>query len=157
MALANDYRQPPISLNTEDSLLSNPFAEEREEVAQAKDLLAHPYRAVSSALPPKRHIRSRTEVYTSRNHSGGNLHPLRSSGLTNGSGDPGITRPHLSRIVKVGTLVDASPIQSDNTNDLPSMSAAEETDVLVHEVCFSLSSILSWALKLPPRWILWTL
>jgi hypothetical protein len=150
MALANGHRQQPMSLNTEDSLLFNPFAEV-QEIAQVEDL---PYRAVSSALPSKRHIRSRAEVYTSRNPSnpsGGNLHPLRSSGLTTGSGDPGITRPHLSRIVKVGTLVDAPPIQSDDTNDSSSLSV-EEKDVLVHEVCLVLFSILSWSLKLPRRW-----
>jgi len=153
MALYNDRRQLPIDLNTNDLLFLNPFAGEQEEETPAV-LVAHTAHnsVTNNALPFKRHARSRTEAYTyrDRDSSGGHLHPLRSAGLTNGSSDAGITRPHLSRIVKVGTLVDAPPIQSDNP-DGTSPLKGEEKCVLVHEVCHALSCIISGGLKFPHR------
>jgi hypothetical protein len=150
MALDSDHRHPPIAQNTQDFFSFNPFAEAQEDSGPSKSpvAVAHSYRAVSRDALFRRHVHSQTEAYSFRDTSGGHLHPLRSAGLANGSGDAGITRPHLSRIVKVGTLVDAPSIQSDNTSDASSLSV-EEKDVLVHEVCRVLSCILSWHLKLP--------
>lgn len=134
MAFDNDHRHPPIALDTQDLLSIDSFAEE----APSATAVARPYHAASSDALFKRHVRSRTEEYTYSDATGGQLHPLRSAGLANGSGDAGITRPHLSRIVKVGTLVDAPAIQSDNTSDISSLSD-EAKDVLVHKVCHTLS------------------
>lgn len=47
--------------------------------------------------------------------------------------DAGITRPHLSRMVNVGTLVDTSSIKDSSTLEVPSV-RIEEKEVLVHEV-----------------------
>ncbi|KAF8236048.1 hypothetical protein L208DRAFT_1391487 [Tricholoma matsutake] len=129
MAFDNDHRHPPIALDTQDLLSIDSFAEE----APSATAVARPYHAASSDALFKRHVRSRTEEYTYSDATGGQLHPLRSAGLANGSGDAGITRPHLSRIVKVGTLVDAPAIQSDNTSDISSLSD-EAKDVLVHKI-----------------------
>jgi hypothetical protein len=146
MAFDNDYRRMPIAQNTQDFLSYNPFSEEQEEAPSAT-AVARPYRASSSDSLFKRHVRSRSKVHTYRDTSGGHLHPLRSAGLANGSGDAGITRPHLSRIVKVGTLVDVPPVQSTNTSKESSLSIKEE-DVLVHEVCQALPVVFSFDLML---------
>jgi len=84
----------------------------------------------------KRHLRSRTEIQIVP-HSAG-LHPLKSA-LTAVNGavfqDVGITRPHLSRIVNEGALVDVPSIGIDVvTNETPTPSD-EEKEVIVHHVC----------------------
>lgn len=65
-----------------------------------------------------------------RNGWGG--HPLRAADLGPDLNDAGVTRPHLSRIVNVGNLVDAPPVESYPQSE--SLSVAEEEDVLIHEV-----------------------
>ena len=134
MALDSNLRHPPIITDTQDCLSFNPFAEPQESPSPVA--VAHSYRAVSRDALFRRHVHPRTEPYSRGDDNGWHLHPLRSAGLANGSseGDAGITRPHLSRIVKVGTLVDAPCIQSDDISDTSSLSV-EEKDVLVHEVC----------------------
>lgn len=79
------------------------------------------------------HPRYRKHTYASSEGNIDHLHPLRTAGLTTGFNVESITRPHLSRIVNVGTLVDAPPVESDVLTEL----RAEEKDVLVHKVCYA--------------------
>ncbi|TFK44289.1 hypothetical protein BDQ12DRAFT_672710 [Crucibulum laeve] len=81
----------------------------------------------------QRHTRSHTEIYVGKSGSG--AHPLKSAGVNGRLHDVEATRPHLSRLVKTGTLVDAPPMDhSDEVASPTSSLAAEEKDVLVHEV-----------------------
>jgi hypothetical protein len=89
-------------------------------------------RESSRTVKNARHMRSHTEPYITSHGGSGHLHPLRSAGMRAGPNDAGITRPHLSRIVNVGTLVDAPPVEPDSNCE--STPATEEKDVLVHEV-----------------------
>ncbi|KAJ3989528.1 hypothetical protein F5890DRAFT_1400892 [Lentinula detonsa] len=61
-------------------------------------------------------------------------HPLRSAGLSDGFGDTGITRPHLTRILDSERLVDVPSIldgQEDTDKDRPT---EDEKVVIVHQV-----------------------
>lgn len=139
MAFDHRRRQPPIVPYTRDLLSFNPSTKGREGQSSFATAVAHPNNAArfevnNGAFPFERHVRSRKEVHANRRASDGSLHPLRSAGLAPGSDDAGVTRPHLTRIVNVGTLVDAPPIPSDDTEEISS-TPVEEMDVLVHEVC----------------------
>ncbi|KAF9010623.1 hypothetical protein BDQ17DRAFT_1234215 [Cyathus striatus] len=96
----------------------------------------------------KKHERSQTDLYVGT--GGSSSHPLRSAALNSALHDVEITRPHLSRAVKTGTLVDAPAIES---NDLPaSPTKDEEKDVLVHEIApkDSLAGVsLKYGISLP--------
>ncbi|KAG6831725.1 hypothetical protein H0H87_004276 [Tephrocybe sp. NHM501043] len=136
-----DYGQGPSSATniTLDLRLLNPFA---EDVASGQDEpLTDDMSTRSSTLRRgsldkdapntpnvlREHVKSRTEldVYTGSN----SLHPLRSAGLAPGPNDAGVTRPHLSRVLNVGALVDAPPVTVNRNPAFP-----VETDVLVHQV-----------------------
>ncbi|KAG5646255.1 hypothetical protein DXG03_004082 [Asterophora parasitica] len=139
-----DYgrRHSSIAINTLDLLALDPFAEDVTTVAQAVSLGDDKRRQRGNSslrrqsletrdeisIVAEKWTRSCTEVDTRANGSA--LHPLRSAGLAPGPSDAGVTRPHLSRILDVGTLVDAPPVEADDTPDTP----VEEKDVLVHEV-----------------------
>ena len=84
----------------------------------------------------KKHVRSRTEIHIVP-HSAG-LHPLKSAlAVANGAvfQDVGITRPHLSRIVNEGSLIDVPSAEIDvaANNTIPPLD--EEKEVIVHHVC----------------------
>ncbi|KAF8971091.1 hypothetical protein BDZ97DRAFT_1651638 [Flammula alnicola] len=83
----------------------------------------------------RKHNRSRTEIQIVP-HSAG-LHPLKSA-LARIDGpvdeDLGITRPHLSRIVNEGTLVDIPSSAQDATFDKNLPLPEEEKEVIVHHV-----------------------
>jgi hypothetical protein len=49
--------------------------------------------------------------------------------------DVGITRPHLSRIVNEGVLVDVSSADVDVATNKTPPSSDGEKDVIVHQVC----------------------
>lgn len=149
--------------DTPDSLTYNPFTsdwqEEEEEALTATQVVYHNYDNVAhtehSTVTPirasqgakesgsthqgSRHTRAQTESYLFNYGGSGHLHPLRSAGMRAGPNDAGITRPHLSRIVNVGTLVDAPPVESDPSSK-PTR-RMEEKDVLVHEVRLNYSRL----------------
>jgi len=85
----------------------------------------------------KKHLRSRTEIHIVP-HSAG-LHPLKSAlAVANGAvfQDVGITRPHLSRIVNEGTLIDVPSAEVGVAASItipPPLD--EEKEVIVHHVC----------------------
>ena len=83
----------------------------------------------------KKHLRSRTEIHIVP-HSAG-LHPLKSAlAVANGAvfQDVGVTRPHLSRIVKEGTLVDVPSAEIDVAANKTTPTSDEEKEVIVHHV-----------------------
>ena len=73
---------------------------------------------------------SRTMDLRTGQDSLGPMHPLRSAGFATAFNVSGITRPHLTRMVTVGSLVDAPPIESDCNIE----TQGEGKEVLVHEV-----------------------
>ncbi|KAG6866401.1 hypothetical protein C0991_004686 [Blastosporella zonata] len=114
-----------------DLRLLNPFAEdvfpdESPNSEEGHDILRKPsLRRGSFHKEPSRHAGSQIDAY-----AGSNLHPLRSAGLAPGSNDAGVTRPHLSRVLNVGTLVDAPPVVGGHDT----ASHVQERDVLVHQI-----------------------
>jgi hypothetical protein len=83
----------------------------------------------------KKHLRSRTEIHIVP-HSAG-LHPLKSAlAVANGAvfQDVGITRPHLSRIVNEGNLIDVPSAEVDVASNKTTPSSDEEKEVIVHHV-----------------------
>lgn len=132
MAFDDDHARPPITPNTLDILSFNPFAGHLEQLAFTT---SNPESYVSSLgltngpSPYRRHAHSHSDLGVRNN---GTLHPLRSAGLASDPANAGITRPHLSRIVNVGTLVDTTVSQPKDV-DFASF-RNKEKDVLVHEV-----------------------
>lgn len=143
-----------------DSLEFNPFSEFTQETSDGGSLDETGVHNYSSAVHPKhharpsirhrksssnessisrsgsrmRHARSHTEVSVG-SRSGDGIHPLRTG--FNGTQDTGVTRPHLSRMVNTGNLVDAPTVDSDRPQSSVSRTSSagtEERDVLVHEV-----------------------
>lgn len=144
MALDDSHNLAFNTTDTPDLLIFNPFADSDEvnvlaPVADSKPNAQDPLRRRNSGSRAigtsalARHVRSRTETYARNTRSpgiAGHLHPLRSAGLITGPGDAGVTRPHLARMVNVGMLVDAPPVEPDDSSVPPT----EEKEVLVHEV-----------------------
>ncbi|KAF8160695.1 hypothetical protein B0H34DRAFT_672838 [Crassisporium funariophilum] len=150
-----------MSYDDSDDLAYNPFAEE-DNFASGSNLTQTHY---SSALLPKleresaqgtngrkKHTRSVTAINIVP-HSAG-LHPLKSALAAPNTAifrDLGVTRPHLSRIVNEGTLVDAPTIGSDEVLN-PAVPPDEERDVIMHEVTSkdSLAGVsLKYGISLP--------
>ncbi|KAG6891485.1 hypothetical protein C0992_005623 [Termitomyces sp. T32_za158] len=128
--------------NTIDLHLLDPFAEDTSHLAAitlSEDdhgLLKEPTykrgslenaQSQSQSTSVERHVGSMPELEESS--SNGNLHPLRSAGLAQGQNDAGVTRPHLSRVLNVGTLVDAPPVANNHLS-----SPHEARDVFIHVV-----------------------
>lgn len=68
-------------------------------------------------------------------HSAG-LHPLKSALATQNDTDLGVTRPHLSRIINEGTLINLKSSEPEDTSTIK-VPLAQETEVIVHEVSLS--------------------
>lgn len=133
---------------THDHDLSfNPFADESEETPTAvshtfyRGMTAETCRRRSfvtnaegtSGVVSKVHRRSHTD--TDIGQPGSATHPLKSAALRTMFHDVGVTRPHLSRIVNTGTLVDAPALNADQVSITSSPTTEAEKDVLIHEVC----------------------
>ncbi|KAK7473219.1 hypothetical protein VKT23_001317 [Stygiomarasmius scandens] len=73
-------------------------------------------------------------------------HPLRSAGLAADFEDVGVTRPHLTRAVDTGVLVDLESEGGDGSTQDELESSAEEEVVIVHEVAKT-DSLAGVALK----------
>ncbi|KAG5717250.1 Ribosomal N-lysine methyltransferase 4 [Termitomyces sp. T112] len=141
--MSADYgcRLSPIVNDTLDLHLLNPFLGEISPLTAAEspsegdhDLLRKPSsrrgslkNARSQPISGGRHVRSRTEFEVSA--SNGGLHPLRSAGLASGPNGAGVTRPHLSRVLNVATLVDVPPAANEYESK-----PVDARDVLVHVV-----------------------
>lgn len=145
--MALDDHQSSMPNDADDPLSYNPFASDGDLGSSSTAhqdpsfLTKHRYTAPSTrgrvssgsgrgvSTTNGWHSRTHSEAQTS---SGRGSHPLKSAGDT----DAGITRPHLSRIVSVGTLVDVSPINRSRSHgsDKSGSSKAEDKEVLVHEV-----------------------
>jgi len=84
----------------------------------------------------KRHLRSRTEIQIVPPNSAG-LHPLKSA-LAGTIGavfqDTNVTRPHLSRMVNEGNLVDAPSVEDEGMSNGSPLTGDDEKDVIVHQV-----------------------
>ncbi|KAF8893458.1 hypothetical protein BD779DRAFT_1506379 [Infundibulicybe gibba] len=124
-------------------LLFNPFSEtiaEDSTSSSPTSAQAHPSSAIHRPVQGLRsrgfvirgNIRSKTEAPSDPRASGSGHHPLRHTGLPKNLDDAGITRPHLSRMVKVGSLVDVPSVHSRATEGLPLPRL--EQNVLAHDV-----------------------
>ncbi|KAG5639449.1 hypothetical protein H0H81_001571 [Sphagnurus paluster] len=139
MSMNHGHRHSSIAHHTLDLITLNPFTLEDELPtaleAKPEDGWSsqdnHSRRSIESGQETRtvfgKHTRSRTEIDNRRGSN--SIHPLRSAGLASGPNDAGITRPHLSRVLNVGTLVDAPSLEAET----PEI-AVEERDVLVHEI-----------------------
>ncbi|RDB25472.1 Ribosomal lysine N-methyltransferase 4 [Hypsizygus marmoreus] len=137
LSLAND---------TQDLLSFNPFADQGEQNIQVAAPVARlnqleldntgvergwgEHGTGGRVSTFRRHTRSRTEIYTNSDWNSGHVHPLRSAGVRAGPNDAGVTRPHLSRMLDVGPLVDAPPLESEGL----AIPVTEEKDVVVHDI-----------------------
>jgi len=90
-----------------------------------------PTSSVTKSLRRRTSGSSRTISLRTGQDSLSPMHPLRSAGLATAFNVTGITRPHLTRMVTVGSLVGAPPIESDCNIE----TQLEGQEVLVHEVC----------------------
>ncbi|KAG6827342.1 hypothetical protein H0H92_012163 [Tricholoma furcatifolium] len=119
MSIDYDGRPSSTVNSTLDFHILNPFAE--DDLPQESSCDVDVGEVWSIPIPDARRSRSNTSC----------MHPLRSAGLAPGPEDAGVTRPHLSRVLDVGTgtLVDAPPVATDY--DSPS---SAETEVLIHKV-----------------------
>jgi hypothetical protein len=149
-----------MSHDESDDLAYNPFAEQYDDSSRSTQAQGYFNSAffprISSAGPTlrrrrssladraplkgteglKKHLRSRTEIRIVP-HSAG-LHPLKSAlAVANGAvfQDVGVTRPHLSRIVNEGTLIDVPSAEIDVAANKTTPSSDEEKEVIVHKVC----------------------
>ncbi|KAF5380513.1 hypothetical protein D9615_004747 [Tricholomella constricta] len=141
MSMDYGHRLSSIASNTLDLLTLDPYAEKESSVASRnnedercqRDTLSFRRRSLetmdeSSSIAFGKHTRSCTDFDIST--SSGSIYPLRSAGLASEPNDAGITRPHLSRVLNVDTLVDAPPVEADSIPD----TSVEVKDVLVHEI-----------------------
>lgn len=127
--------------NTLDLRLLDPFSEDTSPLATVESSDGDDHgllrkstsergslkNARSQSTLTGRRVSSWTGLEASSSNS--SLHPLRSAGLAEGPNDAGVTRPHLSRVLKVGTLVDAPPV-TNNSASTP----IEAMDVFIHVV-----------------------
>lgn len=151
----------PVSMSHDESddLAYNPFAEQYDDSSESTQTQGYFNSAFFPRISPaeptlrrrrsalaraplkgpeglKNHLRSRTEIQIVP-HSAG-LHPLKSAlAVANGAvfQDVGVTRPHLSRIVNEGTLIDVPSAEIDVVANKTTPSSDEEKEVIVHNVC----------------------
>ncbi|KAE9393222.1 hypothetical protein BT96DRAFT_999672 [Gymnopus androsaceus JB14] len=96
-------------------------------------------------LEGSNHARVRTETDTGSRNSQYH-HPLRSAGLSTVFRDAGITRPHLTRVLDNGRLVDVSSAEDSEEDTGKNEVKTDEKVVIVHEVT-SKDSLAGVALK----------
>ncbi|KIM45326.1 carbohydrate-binding module family 50 protein [Hebeloma cylindrosporum] len=148
-----------MSHDESDDLAYNPFAEQYEDspgsiqtqgyfnsaffpqLSSTRPTLRRRRSSLADRAPLKdsedqrKHLRSRTEIHIIP-HSAG-LHPLKSAlAVANGAvfQDVGITRPHLSRIVNEGSLIDVPSAVIDLVANKTTPASDEEKEVIVHNV-----------------------
>ncbi|KIK69283.1 carbohydrate-binding module family 50 protein [Collybiopsis luxurians FD-317 M1] len=83
---------------------------------------------------------------TTSSTSGQDHHPLRSAGLSTTFEDAGITRPHLTRVLDSGPVVEASSLDQNEQEQDQAHPSENEKVVIVHEVS-SQDSLAGVALK----------
>lgn len=136
-----------MEVDAED-LLYNPFASPtytRSRSLSSSSLNARPYSPSNYETSSDNHSQSylsaegsdranaRAEAEVSIRNSQ-HHHPLRSAGLATGFRDAGITRPHLTRALHNGRLVDVASPEDDNEDTDSAEVRSDEKVVIVHEV-----------------------
>ena len=158
-----------MSFNDSDDLSYNPFAEQDDysaysggsNIAQGHYSSAYLHKAPNSP-PSLRHRRSSSTDHVKRNgsqgkrvgprfevqiqvpHSAG-LHPLKSALAKIDSSsveDLGNTRPSLSRLVNEGSFGNTTAVEHDVNSEGSSTPPEDEKDVIIHQVCWYVSSTL---------------
>jgi hypothetical protein len=130
---------PASNMHHNQALLSwNPFADSHESSGQstaraASTTFDHRQKPRDARTLRRRASGSDRSISTKANTYADDdaLHPLRSAAFNTSFNVGSVTRPHLARMLDVGTLVDAPPLEPDSNLDVH----GEHKDVLVHTVC----------------------